>query len=233
MVYRKAFYKKPICVLIVLLFLGISGLSARDTATFVDLGFSPDGRTFMFAQYGVQAGTLKPWADLFIVDVPGNNFVGGGNISYIHDRPVVFGQNGSGAFRSILVRNASLIERHRISHSSQGRPLFIALDNSASNRIEFRDFDTGAFFRATLFQTTEGTGAALRSSFFINVEREARDGTRRTYIVGTPNLKRPLIASYRIRQARIYGNSMIFVIEKERQEGANISIRYMVEALQL
>jgi len=224
-------YKKTFCILVTVLFLGVSGLSARDTATFVDLGFSPDSRTFMFAQYGVQAGTLRPWADLFIVDVPGNNYVSGGRISYTHDRPVVFGQNGSGAFHSALIRNSSLVETHRINPSMQGRPLFIALDNAASTEIEFRDFETGALYRAALIQTTEGSGASLRSAFHINVEREARDGTRRNYVVGSPHLSRPLIASYRIRQARVFGDAMIFVIETQKQEGGTIAIRYMVEAL--
>jgi len=191
----------------------------------------------MFAQYGVQAGTLRPWADLFIVDVPQNNFVSGGRISYIHDRPVVFGQNGSGAFHSVLVRNAALVERHRINHSSQGRLLFIALDNPASggaeNPVEFRDFETGAFYRAVLVQTIEGSGPSLRSSFYINLERTAPNGSRSSHVVGTPQLRRPLIASYRIRQARVYGDSIIFVIEMRRQEGESIAIRYMVEALRL
>jgi len=224
-------YKKILCTLAAIFFLGVSTLSARDTATFVDLGFSPDSWTFMFAQYGVQAGTLQPWADLYIVDVPGNNFVDGGRVSYTHDRPVVFGQNGAGAFHSVLVRNASLVERHRINHSLQGRPLFIALDTAASNEIEFRDFETGALYRAALVQTTEGFGVSLRSSFHINVVREARDGTRTNYVVGNPHLSRPLITSYRIRQARVFGDAMIFVIETQRQEGGSISIRYMVEAM--
>ena len=224
-------YKKALCILAAFLFLGVSGLAARDTATFVDLGFSSDSRTFMFAQYGVQAGTLRPWADLFIVDVPLNNFVSGGRVTYVHDRPVAFGQNGSGVFHRVLVQNASLVERHRINHALQGRPLFIALDNAEGNEIQFRDFETGAFYRAALIQTVEGSGASLRSSFHINVEREGRDGTRRSYTVGSPHFSRPLIDSYRIRQARVFGDALIFVIEMQRQEGGNIAIRYMVEAL--
>ena len=238
------FYKKTLYILTAILLLGMSGLSARDTATFVDLGFSPDSNTFMFAQYGVQAGTLRPWAELFIIDVPANNFVSGGIMVYTHDSPVVFGQDGSGAFHSALVRNAPIVERHRINHSIQGRPLYIAhrvfggrylvcyVENSTSNRIEFRDFETGASYRATLVTTVEGSGASLRSSFHINVEREARDGTRIHYMVGAPHLSHPLVSSYRIRQVRVFGDAMIFIIETHKQEGGNISVRYMVEALQ-
>ena len=225
------FGKKFLCVLVTVLFVGVSNISARDTATFVDLGFSPDGRNFMFAQYGVQARTLRPWADIFIVDVAQNNFVSGGRISYIHDRPIVFGQNGSGAFHSVLVRNAALVQRHGINHSLQGRLLFVALDGSDSHNIEFRDFESGAFYRASLVQTVEGSGESLRSRFQINLTQITRDGSRRNFVVGTPNFNRPLIASYHIRRAMIYGDSMIFVIEMRRQEGADFAIRYMVEAV--
>jgi predicted secreted protein len=223
--------KKTLCTLVAILLFGVSSLQARDTATFVDLGFSPDGRTFMFAQYGVQAGTLRPWADLLVVDVPRNDFVVGGRVSYVHHQPVVFGQDGSGTLRDLLMRNVPLVERHGINHSVQGRPLYIALDNVAPNVIEFRNFETGAFYRASLVQTIEGTGANLRSSFIINLQRDARDGTRRTLVVGTPSVRRPLITSYRIRQARVFGDSMIFVIEMTRQEGSSVAIRYMVEAV--
>jgi len=236
--------KKTLCVLAVFLFLGIYGLWAGDTASFVDLGFSPDGKTYMFAQYGVQSGTLKPWADLFVVDVAVNNFVSGGKVSYIHDRPVVSGQDGSGAFYRILARNASLAEKFRIDFCFQGQPLYITVDNGISADttiplgqapIEFRDFDNGANYRATLVSYLEGSGASLKSSFYINLERTGRDGVKKTYTVGTPHLMRPLIASYRIRKVMIApgDGSMIFVIEMKRQEGGDTNIRYMVEALRL
>ena len=230
------FYKKALCALLVILFISVSGLAAGDAATFVDLCFSPDGKIYMFAQYGVQSGTLRPWADLFVVDVPRNNFVSGGRISYIHDRPVIPGQDGAGALYRIISRNASLAERHQVNHCLQGQPLFVALDNAApSDPIEFRDFESGASYRATLNSLVEGSGASLKSSFFINLERTGRDGARKVYTVGTPQLKRPLIASYRIQKVMIapHDGSMIMVIEMKRQDGSDFDIRYMVEALRL
>jgi len=234
-------YKRFFCTLAVTLFVGLSGLWAGDTASFVDLGFSPDGKTYMFAQYGVQSGTLKPWADLFIVDVTRNNFVSGGKFSYIHDRPVVSGQDGSGALYRVIAQNASIAERNRINYCFQGQPLYITMDNgtaadlSGPVPVEFRDFENGASYLASLVSTAEGSGTALKSSFFINLERTARDGAKKTYTVGTPQLKRPLVASYRIRKVMIapYDGSMIFVIEMRRQEGGETSIRYMVEAVRL
>jgi predicted secreted protein len=229
------FCRKIICSLALILFFGLAGLWAGDTATFVDLGFSPDGRIFVFAQYGVQSGTLRPWADLFVVDVERNNFVSGGRVSYVHDHPVLSGQDGQGALHQIIARNAGLSERHRVNHCFQGRPLYIAGDDSFVQAAEFRDFASGDSYRAVLVQQHEGSDANLRSSFHISIERTLRDGSRRTYTVGTPQLRRPLISSYRIREVIVSPNgaSMILVIEMIRQEGANTDIRYMVEALRL
>ncbi|MDR2617484.1 MAG: DUF2259 domain-containing protein [Treponema sp.] len=227
----------------IILFILISGFAlsavlwAGDTATFVDLGFSPDGRTYMFAQYGVQSGALKPWADLFVVDVPRNNFVSGGKFSYIHDKPVVSGQDGSGALYRIITKNNAIADRYGVNFLFQGQPLYISLDGPSApgETIEFRDFENEASYRATLVPSVEGSGTNLKSSFYINLERTAKDGSRKTYTVGTPQVKRPLVASYRIRKVMIapHDGSMILVIEMKKQNGADYDIRYMVEALRL
>jgi len=235
---KSMLFKRFFCVLAITLLLGLCGLWAGDTASFVDLGFSPDGKTYVFAQYGVQSGTLKPWADLFVVDVTRNNFVPGGRFSYIHDRPVVSGQDGSGALYRIVAQNASIADRYRVNYCFQGQPLYITLDNpeaSGNSSIEFRDFETGAQYRASLVSTVEGSGAALKSSFFINLERTAKDGAKKNYTVGTPQLKRALVSAYRIRKVMIapQDGSMIFVIEMTQQEAGSTNIRFMVEALRL
>ena len=249
-------FQKKICFTLVLVQLFVSlGLWAGDTASFVDLGFSPDGKIYMFAQYGVQSGTLKPWAELFIVDVNRNNFVSGGRLSYVHDSPVVSGQDGSGALYRLIAQNASTAEKYRVNYCFQGQPLFIALDNvvhsgavgqpllqqiplepvPAQSPVEFRDFESGIFYQASLISSVEGSGSDLKSSFYINLERTSRDGSRKTYTVGTPQLKRPLITSYRVKKVMIapHDGSMIFLIEMRKQDGGNIDIRYMVEAVRL
>jgi len=158
---------------------GSSLWAAGDSASFVNLGFSADGGFYMFAQYGVRSGTLRPWADLFIVDVARNDFVPGGRLSYTHDRPIVAGQTGSGAMHSLLAGNSALAERHGVVFPNQGQPLYIALagDPALDNEpITFRDFATGAFHEASLVETFQGSGAGLRSSFVINLRRTDRGG---------------------------------------------------------
>ncbi|MCL2191346.1 MAG: DUF2259 domain-containing protein [Treponema sp.] len=221
-----------------LLIVGGPALWAGDSASFVNLGFSADGSVYMFAQYGVRSGTLRPWANLFVVDVARNDFVPGGRASYTHDRPIVAGQSGSGAMHSLIARNAPLAERHGVIFPNQGQPLYIALpgDPALYNRsITFRDFasrDTTVYYEARLVETIEGSGANVRSSFFINLRR-THHGETRTFTVGSPSIWRDGILSYRIRQVLVSpsGDSMIFVIEMRRVAGNTHDIRYMVEAL--
>jgi predicted secreted protein len=227
---------KSFCFMLTLWVLSAAGLWAGDVAAFVDLGFSPDGKIYMFAQYGVQAGNLRPWADLYVVDVPQNNFVTGGRISYTHDRPVVAGQDGSGALYHLLSRNAALADRYGVNFLHQGQPLYLSLDEdhpALPETIEFRDFEQGFTYRATLISTVEGRGEGLRSSFYINVERTARDGSRKSYVLGTPELQRPRIESYRIRKVVVapQDGSVIFVIEMKKPVEGGHDLRYMVEAL--
>jgi predicted secreted protein len=233
MVLRKTFLLAAFIPLV-----AFSSLRAGDTASFVDLGFSPDGSIYMFAQYGVQSGSLRPWADLFVVDVPRNNFVSGGRISYTHDSPVLAGQDGSGALYRIIARNAAVAEQHGVSFLRQGQPLYIALDDdppSSGETIEFRDFESGNSYQASLVPYVEGSGESLKSSFYITLENTPRNGARRTYTVGTPQLKRPLIAAYRIKKVMIapHDGSIIFVIEMKRQTAQGYDIRYMIEAARL
>jgi predicted secreted protein len=229
-------FKKYVCLFIGVLLVTLS-LSAGDTASFVDLGFSPDGRTYMFAQYGVQAKTLKSWADLFVVDVPRNNFVSGGKFSYINDSPVVAGQDGSGALYRIISKNAAIAESYGIDFCRQGQPLYIALENNESGgqSIEFRDFEAASSYRASLVSSVEGFGANLKSSFYISLEKISANGERKTYTIGTPQLKRNLIGSYRIKKVMIAprDGSIIFVIEMKKQSDGGYDIRYMVEAARL
>jgi predicted secreted protein len=226
-------------VLGALIFSGLR-LWAGDNASFVDLGFSADGRIYMFAQYGVEANTLRPWAELAVVDVPENDFVDGGRVSYTHTRAVTSGQDGSGALYRLIAENGVLANRYGVDFLLQGYPLYLSLEASDSSDnggeiIEFRDFQAGASYRAVLLPTLEGSGGNLKSSFFINLERTARDGSKRSYTVGSPTVKRSLVSAYRIRKVVIapQDGSLIFVIEMKKPGNNGFDIRYMAEALRL
>jgi predicted secreted protein len=229
--------KKIILLISGTLIICVSGLWAGDSASFVDLGFSLDGRIYMFGQYGVQESTLKPWAELSVVDVASNDFVSGGRISYTHDSPIQAGQDGSGVLYRLIAGNSGLVDRYGINFPNQGQPLYISLDTNPSDSgetIEFRDFISGKSYRANLVSSTEGRGQNLQSSFHINLVSRS-DGQVKNYTIGNPRIKRSLISSYNIKKVIIdpRGDSVIFVIEMKRQSEGGHDVRYMVEALRL
>jgi predicted secreted protein len=210
-----------------------------DIASFVDFGFSSDGLNYMFGQYGVQSQSLKPWAELFVVDVPRNTFVNGGRLSFVHDSPVIAGQDGIGALFRLVSRNTELVNRSRITYLLQGQLLYLSLETapppSAGETIEFRDFERKESYRARLVPTVEGSGANLNSSFFITLERNFQTSARRSYTVGTPQVKRPLISAYRIKKVMIapQGGAMVFVIETSKPADNGPDVRYMVETVSI
>jgi predicted secreted protein len=208
---------------------------AGDVANFVDLGFSEDGQIFMFAQYGVSEGNLKPWAEMRIIDIQSNDFVTGGRFNYTHTDRIAAGQDGSGALFRLIARNASAIERYAIPFLHQGIPLYISLLNGhtpGGDVIEFRDFEKEQTYTATLVPLSEGYGETLRSSFFIQLGRSEKDGAASTFTIGSPNIKRNGVQSYSIKKVLVSPDraSIIFVIEMRVQNGNGPDIRYMIEA---
>jgi predicted secreted protein len=231
-------FLKKAFLTILILFTCFSALWAGDSAVFVDLGFSPDGRTYMFGQYGVSSPSLRPWADIFIVDMASNNFVPNGRITHTQNEPIKAGQDGSGILHQLLANNSSIVNRYNINFQNQGLPLYISRDENPPLRgetIEFRDFISGKSYRAQLVPTITGTGANTRSQFYINLEVRQPTGQTRNYTVGTPHFIRQRIISYNIKRVIIdsTGNSLIFVIEMRRVADNGHDIRYMVEAIRL
>jgi predicted secreted protein len=222
--------------LIVFSFVCAASVFAGDVASFVDLGFSEDGKIFMFAQYGVNEDNLKPWAEMRIVDIRSNDFIPNGRFNYTHTDRIAAGQDGSGALFRLIARNAQMIERYAIPFLHQGIPLYISLLNGhtpGGDNIDFRDFEEEVTYTAKIVPYIEGYGETLRSSFFIELHRIDKRGVSKTFTVGTPSVKRNGIESYSIKKALVAPNrsSMIFVIEMRVQNGNGPDIRYMVETL--
>jgi len=230
--------KKTVFAVILIFSMCVSALWAGDAAVFVDLGFSSDGRTYMFGQYGVLSPSLKPWAELFVVDVASNDFVQNGRASLTDTGPIRAGQDGSGTFHRLLSNNSNIVSRHGINFQNQGLPLYISRNENPleyGERIDFRDFISGKTYRADLIPSINGSGQSVRSSFYINLEVRSQTGQARNYTVGNPGIVRQKIASYNIKRVFIdaNGNSIIFVIEMKRAAENGYDIRYMVEALRL
>ncbi|GHV83321.1 hypothetical protein AGMMS50212_06610 [Spirochaetia bacterium] len=209
---------------------------AGDVASFADLGFSDNGKIYMFGQYGVDEDTLKPWADLNIVNVPANEFVKGGRFSYKHNERISVGQDGSGALLRLISKNADFIQKNKASFLQQGIPLFVSLLNGHKrdgDTIDFRDFEKETRYNADLVTVFFGSGKNLQSSFFIKLRRTDKSGAVKTWRVGSPDVKRSGVTSYTIKKVIVNPErtSMIIVIEMTVLNGSGPDIRYMIEAL--
>ncbi|MDR2600957.1 MAG: DUF2259 domain-containing protein [Spirochaetaceae bacterium] len=231
--------KLPVIPAVVtLLLLSTFSVAAGDVASFVDLGFSKDGGIYVFAQYGVEEKTLRPWADLNIVNVPLNDFVPGGRFRYTHSEPIGPVQDGSSALMQLIASNSAATKRYGLDFFIKGVPIFISLKNTqdaSGETIEFRDFQNELYYRAELVPQVEISGGKLRSSFYINLIRSDVNGISRSYTVGAPSIKRAGITSYSIKRVLInpQNTGLIFVIEMTRESADPYApdIRYMVEAL--
>jgi len=232
------FKKKTVFTVLIIFLISVSALWAGDSAVFVDLGFSPDGRTYMFGQYGVISPSLRPWAEIFVVDVGRNVFVPNGRVSFTQNTPIRAGQDGSGVFHQLVANNSSLVTRHGINHQNQGLPLYISRDENPpahGERITFRDFLSGKSYAAQLVPTITGSGQNVRSRFHINLSATSPTGQVKNYTVGTPNFMRQGVQQYNMKRVIIdsTGNSIIFVIEMRRFSVGGFDVRYMVEAVRL
>ena len=71
-----------------------------DLATFVDLGFSKDGKKYMFGQYGVTDSEIQGYAEIYIVDVEKNEYVEGGVFRRLPSKETE-GKDGKGLFNML------------------------------------------------------------------------------------------------------------------------------------
>ncbi len=224
-------------VLYILFLLLITGaVFSGDNATFRNLGFSPDSRYFMFAQYGINENSSSPYAETYIVDVPSNRFVPGGTRKLSSNKAVGPGNDGLGALFNLLEETIPVKRKYGIDHISTGRLLYILLDGEQPReRLEFRDFEMSRKYRTTLVQSSAGTGKNIKSCFHILLTVERKSGQVDNYTVGLPNYWRKGVKRYRIKQIMLAPDerSLIIVIEKEQEDSSGSDIRFMVETVKL
>jgi predicted secreted protein len=200
---------------------------------FENLGFSTDGRVFLFGQYGVEEEGGTTYADLYAVDVDANDFVAGGEFSLRDDRPLTLGQNGQGALFTLVGRARTLAESYDVDHLETGRPIYILVDGDEPRaRISFRDFNSSIRYELELIQSARGADDDSEASFHIQLTLTYPDDRVRTKTLGLPGYYRPGVAGYRITQVLLNPpeDALVVVVEKRAPDG---STRYMVETAPL
>lgn len=221
--------KKPLLLALVLC--AALPLAAGDFAKFVNLGFSANSRYFMFGQYGIDDQTAYPYAEIYVVDVPANDFVPGTSDRVEIPIPASVTQEGQGALYTLLPDLVPTRDRLGIEHVRTGTYLYVLVNGvEPKPELDFRDFVAGRRFKVKLMQTVEDNGAKFHIAMTVSTASGSKD-----YVVGLPNYVRPGVRSYKIRQILLTpdGNSLIFVIEKEIEVDDGTDIRFMVETVRL
>lgn len=215
---------------------------AGDAAVFKDIGFSEDGLTYIFAQYGKTDKKYEAWAEIYTVDIVSNDFRRGEVYKKSPARSTV-SVSGKKAYEDLYAASKSKFSKYSCIPYSAENLLYVRQsdEKGAAEEIVFKDFDNSfgdneVYYKIKLVPTYEGRGSAVQSKFYISLRKtDSRGDVLLSKTLGTPDFKRKGITNYRID--RIFsdesGKSLIFVIEKTLEDDTGVSIRYMVEAIRL
>ena len=217
-------------------------LSAGDVATFVDKGFSEDGKYYVFGQYGRTDKKYQGWAEIYQVDIAKNDWVDGG-VFKINPTAVTADKAGVEVYEALEGKNYYYLRDLKCKVADADRVLYILDDvnKTGTDEIVFTDFnnstvDSPNTFHIQLVPTINGKGKSVKSSFYIWVEKKDADGnTISKTKVGSPDVVRSGISNYKIERIMCDPSqtNFIFVIEKIQEDDTGISIRYMVEAAKI
>ena len=96
-----------------------SALSAGDVATFVDKGFSEDGKYYVFGQYGRTDKKYQGWAEIYQVDIAKNDWVDGG-VFKIKPTAVTADKAGVEVYEALEGKNYYYLRDLKCSVSNSG-----------------------------------------------------------------------------------------------------------------
>ena len=82
----------------------VAGISfAGDAAAFKDIGFSDDGKIYVFGQYGMTDVKFRPYAEIYAVDVAKNEYIPGGVFKKIEAKSE---KNGKEVYDNLCAQHA-------------------------------------------------------------------------------------------------------------------------------
>ena len=211
---------------------------AGDAAAFSDIGFSKDGKTYIFGEYGKIDKKFQAWAEIYAVDVEKNAFVP--NCVYkIAPSAETVSVSGKLAYESLLKRASAKFKAYDYAPSGSAGLLYVKEEAVPTNEIYFKDFESSdehseIYYHIKLIPTYVGKGVNVSSKYYIVMNKEDEDGrVLKSWRVGNPDYVRKGVSSYQIE--RVFTDnakrSLVFVIQKTQEDETGTSIRYMVETV--
>lgn len=230
--------KSVVCGLF--LVLGLSFVSAGDVASFVDKGFSEDGKYYIFGQYGKTDKKFQGYAEIYQVDIAANDYVDSG-VFKTKPSAVTADKNGRDVYDALEAKSFYYFKDIKCETANPDHVLYILDDvnKTGTDEIVFQDFrgsdvENPNTYEIKLYPTVYGSGKNCKSSFYIMLEKKDADGNVLTSLkIGSPDIVRKGISNYKIEKIFCDKSeqNLIFVIEKILEDDTGISIRYMVEAV--
>ncbi|MCQ2572567.1 MAG: DUF2259 domain-containing protein [Treponema sp.] len=212
---------------------------AGDVASFVEEGWSSDGKTFVFGQYGKTDKDFQGWAELIEVNIEKNDYEDNGYFS-IKPSSVTKGKNGGDVYESLKAKSFYSTKPLNLKKTEPDQILYLCEDvyKKGSDEIIFKDFlgsdvDNPLSFSVTMNPSITGSGANAKSSFYILIEKKDKNGNViASQKVGNPEIRRKGVTNYKIEKilSDKTGKKIIFVVEKTMEDKTGINVRYMVEA---
>lgn len=229
--------KNRVIICFILLLAGYTA-AAGDVAEFKDLGFSADGKAYFFAQYGVQDGDYRPYAEIYSIDTIKNTYIRSGLFSSMR-KASEKGKNGQTEFEELFQKNAPFFSPYKPVPADIERTIYLRGLNhkKPGEEIRFKDFENSTaenqiYYHIQLVQHVEGSGASALSSFFIVIEKKDEKGTLiARKVAGTPDYKRKGVLGYTIEKIITDPSCsyLAIIVEKQVADVKGNSVRYMAE----
>ena len=186
---------KKILVCAFSVFFAVCSSFAGDAASFDDIGFSEDGKYYLFGQYGKTDKTYEPWAEIYTVDVAANDFVKG---EVFKSRDSSLDISGKNAYENLKAKCNWKISKYNAKPAGVGTLLYLreSETKSPTEEIVFKDFEgisdvSGILYHVRLVPSFNGSGKNCRSKFFIEVlKKDSSGNTVSSFAVGTPDFVR-------------------------------------------
>lgn len=218
------------------------GAFAGDSAVLVDNGFSADGKYYIFGQYGKVDKSFQGWAEIYTVDVAANDYVDN-EVYRVKPSAVTFDKTGKEVYESLAGKSYFTTKKYNCEPNKPNQILYIREEEkkAGTDEIVFQDFISSvsndqAFYHVKLIPTVNGSGTNVKSSFYINLEKQDSKGNvlaRQT--IGSPSITRKGVKAYKIERIVVdkSGKNLVFIVEKTMEDKTGINIRFMVEAARL
>ncbi len=231
---------KKILLSALTLALSLNFAFAGDAAVFSDIGFSEDGLTYLFGQYGKTDKNYEAWAEIYTVDVRKNDFVK--NEVFKTEASKNTGSiSGKKAYEELREKTEWKLAKYKAQPAGDQTLLYLreVENKNPTAEIVFKDFEastpeSSVFYHIKLVPTFYGKGKNVKSKYYIDLKKKDENGNLiGSWKVGTPEFQRKGISNYQID--RIFsdksGKSLVFIVEKTLEDDTGTSIRYMVETV--